>query len=43
VDDRSITSDYTISERDVAGPFLGKLPSKMEDMKDISKLGFASP
>ena len=26
----------------MAGPFLPKLPSKMEDMKDISKLSFTS-
>lgn len=42
-DERPVTSDYTISEKDVAGPFLEKLPSKMEDMKDIPKLGYTSP
>jgi len=42
-DDRPATSDYTINEKDVAGPFLEKLPSKMEDMKDIPKLGYTSP
>jgi lipoprotein-anchoring transpeptidase ErfK/SrfK len=42
-DDRPVTSDYTISDKDVAGPFLEKLPSKMEDMKDIPKLGYTSP
>src|SRR5690349_16184124 len=42
-DERPVTSDYTISEKDVAGPFLDKLPSKMEDMKDIPKLGYTSP
>lgn len=42
-DDRPITSNYKISEKDVAGPFLNKLPAKMEDMKDIPKLGFTSP
>ncbi|HVM97289.1 MAG TPA: L,D-transpeptidase family protein [Candidatus Acidoferrales bacterium] len=41
-DDRPLTANYTITEQDVAGPFLGKLPSKMEDMKDIPKLGFTS-
>jgi lipoprotein-anchoring transpeptidase ErfK/SrfK len=41
-DDRPVISEYTISEKDVAGPFLEKLPSKMEDMKDIQKLGFTS-
>lgn len=42
-DDRPVTSEYTISDEDVAGPFLEKLPSKMEDMKDIPKLGYTSP
>src|SRR4051812_33672159 len=42
-DDRPIITDYTISEKDLAGPFLAKLPSKMEDMKDIPKLGYTSP
>jgi lipoprotein-anchoring transpeptidase ErfK/SrfK len=41
-DDRPLTANYTITEQDVAGPFLSKLPSKMEDMKDIPKLGFTS-
>ena len=35
--------NYTIVEKDVTGPFLSKLPSKMEDMKDIPKLGYTSP
>ena len=42
-DDRPVTSEYVITEKDVTGPFLEKLPSKMEDMKDIPKLGFTSP
>jgi lipoprotein-anchoring transpeptidase ErfK/SrfK len=42
-DDRPVLADYTIKEKDVAGPFLQKLPSRMEDMKDIPKLGFTSP
>ena len=42
-DDRPIITDYTISGKDLAGPFLAKLPSKMEDMKDIPKLGYTSP
>jgi lipoprotein-anchoring transpeptidase ErfK/SrfK len=41
-DDRPVTANYIITEKDVAGPFLQKLPSKMEDMKDIPKLGFTS-
>lgn len=42
-DDRPVTGTYTITGQDVAGPFLRKLPSKMEDMKGIPKLGFTSP
>lgn len=42
-DDRPVISEYTISDKDVAGPFLEKLPSKMEDMKDIPKLGYTNP
>ncbi|RXT43123.1 hypothetical protein B5V03_23280 [Bradyrhizobium betae] len=42
-DDRPVTLTYTITGQDVAGPFLNKLPSKLEDMKDIPKLGFANP
>jgi peptidoglycan hydrolase-like protein with peptidoglycan-binding domain len=43
VDDRPVLTDYTTTERDVSGPILTKLPSRMEDMKDIPKLGFTSP
>jgi lipoprotein-anchoring transpeptidase ErfK/SrfK len=42
-DDRPVTTTYTITAQDVAGPFLRKLPSKMEDMKELPKLGFTSP
>jgi lipoprotein-anchoring transpeptidase ErfK/SrfK len=42
-DERPATTGYTITEKDVAGPFLERLPSKMEDMKDIPKLGYTSP
>ena len=42
-DDRPVLADYSITEKDVSGPFLQKLPSRMEDMKDIPKLGFTSP
>jgi lipoprotein-anchoring transpeptidase ErfK/SrfK len=34
---------YTISENDVKGPFLKKLPAKMEAMKDLERLSFTSP
>ena len=41
-DDRPVTTNYIIAEQDVAGPFLPRLPPKMEDMKDIPKLSFTS-
>jgi lipoprotein-anchoring transpeptidase ErfK/SrfK len=42
-DDRPVIANYTVEEKDVAGPFLRKLPARMEDMKDIPKLGYISP
>lgn len=42
-DDRPVTATYTITRQDVAGPFLSKLPSRMEEMKEIPRLGFTSP
>lgn len=42
-DNRPVMASYTITEQDLAGPFLRKLPAKMEAMKDIPKLGFTSP
>jgi len=43
VDERPATTNYTIAGKDVAGPFLERLPSKMEDMKDIPRLSYTSP
>jgi peptidoglycan hydrolase-like protein with peptidoglycan-binding domain len=40
--DAAIT-EYKISESDVKGPFLEKLPAKMEDMKNLKALSYASP
>jgi peptidoglycan hydrolase-like protein with peptidoglycan-binding domain len=42
-DDRPVIANYTITEKDVSGPFLRTLPSRMENMKNIPKLGFTSP
>jgi lipoprotein-anchoring transpeptidase ErfK/SrfK len=42
-DDRAVLKNVTIQENDVAGPFLSKLPAKMEDMKDLPKLAYGSP
>ena len=39
----AVIAPYTITESDVKGPFLKKLPAKMENMKDLASLGFTSP
>jgi lipoprotein-anchoring transpeptidase ErfK/SrfK len=38
-----VIAEYRISENDVKGPFLKKLPAKMEDMKSLKALNYASP
>jgi lipoprotein-anchoring transpeptidase ErfK/SrfK len=38
-----VITQYTIAESDVKGPFLKKLPAKMEDMKDLKALNYTSP
>jgi lipoprotein-anchoring transpeptidase ErfK/SrfK len=38
-----VIAEYTISANDVKGPFLEKLPAKMEDMKDLKALSYTSP
>ncbi|WFU77459.1 L,D-transpeptidase family protein [Bradyrhizobium sp. CIAT3101] len=42
-DTRPPMATYTITDKDIAGPFLRKLPAKMEAMKDIPTLGYTSP
>jgi lipoprotein-anchoring transpeptidase ErfK/SrfK len=36
-------TEYKITKDDVKGPFLDKLPAKMEDMKDLAALSYTSP
>jgi len=36
-------TEYKISESDVRGPFLKKLPTKMDNMKSLKALGYTSP
>jgi peptidoglycan hydrolase-like protein with peptidoglycan-binding domain len=36
-------AEYAISESDVKGPFLKKLPQKMDDMKRLKALSYTSP
>ena len=38
----NLFAEYTITEDDVRGPFLKKLPSKMEDMKDLPGLDYSN-
>ena len=38
-----VITQYTIAEVDVKGPFLKKLPAKMEDMKELKALSYTSP
>lgn len=37
-----VTKDYAIEDKDIAGPFLPKLPPKMEMMKDLPALSYTS-
>jgi lipoprotein-anchoring transpeptidase ErfK/SrfK len=38
-----VIAEYKISENDVKGPFLEKLPAKMDDMKSLKALSYTSP
>jgi lipoprotein-anchoring transpeptidase ErfK/SrfK len=38
-----VVIDYKITEKDVKGPFLKKMPTRMEDMKDLKSLDYTSP
>lgn len=38
-----VITEYTITEKDVKGPFLEKIPAKMEAMKDLKALSYTSP
>jgi lipoprotein-anchoring transpeptidase ErfK/SrfK len=41
--DEPVVTDYTITENDVKGPFLKKVPAKMEAMKNLKALDYTSP
>ena len=38
-----VVVDYKITDKDVKGPFLKKLPAKMEDLKGLKSLDYTSP
>ena len=42
-DQKPLLTQYTISDKDIRGPFLAKLPTKLEDMKDLPALSYVSP
>lgn len=42
VDQKPVLTEYSLTEKDVKGPFLEKLPAKMEDMKDLKALSYTS-
>jgi lipoprotein-anchoring transpeptidase ErfK/SrfK len=39
----AVVIDYKISNEDIKGPFLEKLPARMEDMRHLKALGYTSP
>lgn len=41
-DNRAVVSTYQITANDLAGPFLTKLPHKMEEMKHLRRLSYTS-
>ena len=41
-DQKPALTEYSVTERDVKGPFLEKLPAKMEDMKHLKALSYTS-
>jgi peptidoglycan hydrolase-like protein with peptidoglycan-binding domain len=38
-----VLTEYKITESDVKGPFLKKLPAKLEDMRNLKALSYSSP
>jgi len=42
-DSRPIMTQYTVAAKDVGGPFLPKLPTRLDDMKDLKALSYTSP
>lgn len=39
----AIVGDYTLTDEDVKGPYLDKLPAKMEDMAPLKRLAYTGP
>ena len=41
--DQPVLIEYTTTEDDVKGPFIKKLPSKLEEMQELDHLGYTGP
>src|SRR4051794_9814579 len=39
----AIVAEYVVTERDIKGPYIEKLPAKMEDMKSLKALSYTGP
>jgi lipoprotein-anchoring transpeptidase ErfK/SrfK len=42
-DSPPVLTRYTVAAKDVSGPFLPKLPTRLDDMKDLKALSYTSP
>ena len=42
-DSRPVLMDYTITEADVAGPFIGSVPQDLADMAELETVGYTDP
>jgi hypothetical protein len=42
-DDRAILVEYTVTSDDLAGPFLGEIPTDFAEMAALDRLSFSSP
>jgi lipoprotein-anchoring transpeptidase ErfK/SrfK len=41
--DKPLLVQYTIADADIRGPFLARLPTKLEELKDLPGLSYTSP
>ena len=39
----AVIADYVLTEQDIKGPYIEKLPTKMEDMKSLKALSYTGP
>jgi lipoprotein-anchoring transpeptidase ErfK/SrfK len=39
----AVIAEYVLTERDIKGPYIEKLPTKMEDMKSLKALSYTGP